>query len=502
MGCDDLIYNVLSYLERGVERYPDRTALADSDRHFTYSEVWKTAASAGNALRRALGRCGMPVAVMLERSSSDIMAFLSVLFAGSFYVPVDPTLPLERISSIFRTMKPAAVISPDTAADVPCSAPVFTVRELAQFDAPSADAWRGCKDTDPLYVIFTSGSTGEPKGVAVSHRSVIDMVEGFCDTFGFADGAVFGNQAPFDFDVSVKDIYISLAVGGTLEILEQRLFSFPGLLIDRLDERRVDTVIWAVPAMKIIASLNAFRDRVPHLSRVMFSGELMPPKTLEYWKEHLPDTAFVNLYGPTEITCNCTYYALSNGRDTESELPIGRAFPNCDVRLFDGDRMITDDGEVGEICVSGSCLALGYYNRPDETARAFVQDPTVAEYPARMYRTGDLAYRTDGLLYFCGRADSQIKHMGHRIELSEIELRTMSTSGVECAACVFDESVPRIILYYVGDAEPASLRAELRGSLPRYMLPGKILKRTTLPKTRTGKVDRRALLDESHRDLK
>ena len=437
-GCDLLIYNVLQYLKRSAERHPDRTAIADSERSLSYSEVWTTVSSAGNALQKELGRTGTPVAVMLNRSTDDLLAFFSVLFSGNFYIPIDPALPRERIMSIMRTMEPAAVIAA-SGTEVPYNdSPVFTLEVLAKNSAQAHDAWRFCKDTDPLYVIFTSGSTGEPKGVAVSHRSVIDMVDGFCEIFGFEEGSVFGNQAPFDFDISVKDIYISLAVCGTLEILEQRLFSFPGLLIDRLSERSVDTAIWAVPAMKIISSLNAFRDRVPPLRRVMFSGELIPPKTLDYWTSHLPDASFVNLYGPTEITCNCTYYDGIRAHCGGNEIPIGLAFPNCEVRLFVGDRLITGEGEVGEICVSGSCLALGYYNRPDETARSFVQDPTVSAYPSRMYRTGDLAVRRDGLLYFCGRADSQIKHMGHRIELSEIELKAMDIPGVECAAAVFD----------------------------------------------------------------
>ncbi len=159
--------------------------------------------------------------------------------------------------------------------------------------------------------IFTSGSTGRPKGVVVSHRSVIDFMEYFTELFSITAQDVIGNQAPFDFDVSVKDIYATLKAGATMEILPKQLFSFPAKLLDYLCERRVTTAIWAVSALCIISTLNGFSYRVPtHLNKILFSGEVMPVSHLNIWREHLPDALFVNLYGPTEITCNCTYYIV------------------------------------------------------------------------------------------------------------------------------------------------------------------------------------------------
>ena len=365
-----------------------------------------------------------------------------------------------------------------------------------QADAtPIVSPWCYQKDTDILYIIFTSGSTGDPKGVAINHRSVIDMAEQFTSAFQFAEGMIFGNQAPFDFDVSVKDIYLSLKVGGTLEILEKKLFSFPKLLIERLNARKVDTIIWAVPALNIISKLNAFKTIQPqYLKNIMFSGEIMPLETLRYWMAALPDTRFVNLYGPTEITCNCTYYIVTDVSQLAEAVPIGNAFPNCSVFLLSDDTLVTEAGQIGEICVTGSCLALGYYNRLDLTQSAFPQNPLVQEYPERMYRTGDLGCYQNGQLVFMGRKDTQIKHMGHRIEMTEIILCANTMPGVEASSCIYDEPAAKIHLFYQGSVEEKALYAHLRDKLPRYMLPAAFHPVSSFPKTRTGKIDNKALL--------
>lgn len=317
--------------------------------------------------------------------------------------------------------------------------------------------------------------------------------------FDFADGAVWGNQAPFDFDVSVKDIFLSLRVGGRLEILEKKLFSFPKLLLERLNERSVDTIIWAVPALKILARLHAFQTLRPlYLKNIMFSGEVMPPKTLQYWMQAVPQARFVNLYGPTEITCNCTYHIVQSADEVLQEVPIGRPFANCDVFLLDSGEPVREEGRTGEICVTGSCLSLGYYNRPQLSAQVFVQNPLNARFREPMYRTGDLGVWKNGSLLFAGRKDTQIKFMGHRIEMSEIELCANAAEGVEASACVFSDE--RLTLFYTGEAEEKALLARLRDRLPKYMLPSVCRRLERFPQNRTGKIDRRALLILSKED--
>ena len=488
-------YHVLAYLEESFRKYPDHIALADAKTGMTYGQVRAYVASCGSEIFRRIGGKGRPVGVCLRHDVYDVLAFLSIAYSGNFYVPLDITLPAERVGQMIAAIAPAAVFARE-GMKLPETLPaelVWIQEDCTSAFPPTDEPWRNAKDTDALYVIFTSGSTGVPKGVAVSHRSVIDMAEQFCAVFGFPENAVFGNQAPFDFDVSVKDIYLSLKVGGRLEILEKKLFSFPKLLIERLNERQVDTVIWAVPALKIMSSLDAFAGERPrYLRDVMFSGEVMPPKTLAYWQEKIPAARYVNLYGPTEITCNCTYYIVENDRDPEENIPIGRAFPNCSVFLLEGEEPV-EDGEAGEICVAGSCLALGYYNAPEQTEAAFTPNPLQKAYRETIYRTGDIGRICRGQLLYMGRRDAQIKHMGHRIEMSEIELCANSAEGVAVSACVYDGEGTRIVLFYQGTAEEKAVFAHMRGKLPKYMLPATVQKMESFPQTRTGKIDRKEL---------
>ena len=205
---------------------------------------------------------------------------------------------------------------------------------------------------------------------------------------------VIGNQAPFDFDVSVKDNYSTLKTGASMEIIPKRLFSIPTGLLDYLCDRKITTAIWAVSALCIITTLNGFTYRVPeHLDKILFSGEVMPVKHLNAWRSHLPGAMFVNLYGPTEITCNCTYYVVDRDFEPGSPIPIGLPFPNEKVFLLDeDDRLITAPGTCGELCVSGTALALGYYRDKEKTGASFVQNPLNQDDPETIYRTGDMAY--------------------------------------------------------------------------------------------------------------
>lgn len=230
----------------------------------------------------------------------------------------------------------------------------------------------------------------------------------------------------------------------------------------------------------------------------MFSGEVMPPKTLQYWMQAVPQARFVNLYGPTEITCNCTYHIVQSADEVLQEVPIGRPFANCDVFLLDGGEPVREEGRTGEICVTGSCLSLGYYNRPQLSAQVFVQNPLNSRFREPMYRTGDLGVWKNGSLLFAGRKDTQIKFMGHRIEMSEIELCANAAEGVEASACVFVDE--RLTLFYTGEAGEKALLARLRDRLPKYMLPSVCRRLERFPQNRTGKIDRRALLILSKED--
>ncbi|NLD86663.1 MAG: amino acid adenylation domain-containing protein [Clostridiales bacterium] len=489
-----MITNVITYLHNAAKNYPDKIALSDVRGEITYRELWNRTLSVGSLVSSRLGgRTSRGVFVTIERNFDSIVAFFGVALSGNFYVPVDLTLPHGRLMSIYDTVRPElCIIASKVKTNIPFEGCEIINLSEAQIYIPDDTLYERTIntviDTDPLYCIFTSGSTGVPKGVLISHRGVIDMAEQFVKTFSFDESAVFGNQAPFDFDVSVKDIYISLKCAATVHVLEKQLFLMVKRLIERLNDHKVNTLIWAASAMRIVSALRTFDKITPlYLRQVMFSGEALPVKVLNDWVSHIPDAEYVNLYGPTEITCNCTYYKI-NRRFSDSEaIPIGKPFVNSAVFLLDG-----------EICVRGSCLALGYYGDHERTEKAFCQNPLQSAYPEKIYRTGDLARYEDGDLIFLGRADSQVKHMGHRIELGEIEIHANAIGFITSACCLYDEKREKLTLFYEAkEQDDKAVFTSLKSALPAHMIPNRLVYMKTMPANRTGKIDR-ALLKKTY----
>ena len=497
-----MIRNILCYAEESARRFPGKTAFTDEETACTYDELIKSARAVGTRLGREVTP-GKPVPVLMEKGVKAIYAFMGIVSAGCFYILLDPKLPTERLRSVLDTLQ-AEVLLTDPAYDKPRERLEFDGKVImmeealqTQEDAEYLDNVRKqSRDVDPLYAIFTSGSTGVPKGVVVSHRSVIDFIEEFTRLFNITEHDVIGNQAPFDFDVSVKDIYSTLKCGATMQIIPKKFFSFPTKLLDYLVEREVTTLIWAVSALCIISTLKGFDYKVPQkIHKVIFSGEVMPVKHLNIWKKYLPEAMYVNVYGPTEITCNCTYHIIDREYEPGENLPIGKPFPNEKVFLLDEEeREVTKPGEKGEICVSGTALSLGYYNNPEQTAKAFVQNPLNQSYLEPIYRTGDLAYYgEDGNLYFASRKDFQIKHMGHRIELGEIETALETVEGLGRSLCMYDEAKGKILAFYEGDLEKKQIVRAIGTRLPGFMIPNVFVKVEEFPLTKNGKIDRKKL---------
>ncbi len=502
--------NVLEWLEASAERTPDKIAAADPDVELTFAELHDLARRVGSWL---VGQGVSPqsgVAFYLEKSPRALAAMFGAVYAGCFYSVLDVRQPASRICSICEQLDAPVVLADAlnierahemlegsgrriVALDEALAATVDDVR-LAKVRAQAADV-------DPLYVNFTSGSTGTPKGVVVSHRSVIDFIPVFVDTFGVGEDDVFGNQAPFDFDVSVKDIYSCMHVGARLQLIPRPYFTQPTVLMDYLVDAHVTTLVWAVSAMCFVSVMHAFDYRVPvDVRRVLFSGEVMPPKQLARWQTYLPDATYVNLYGPTEITCNCTYHVVDRAYQKDEVIPMGRAFDNECVFLLDEDDhevMPGVSGVEGEICVRGTALGLGYLGVPDLTARAFVQNPLNTRWIDPIYRTGDLArYNEDGDLVYASRKDHQIKHMGQRIELGDIEAAASGIEGVEQAVCTYDSKRKKIHLFFVGQTEQEDVSRSLREALPSYMVPNDTRRLEAMPLTKNGKVDRQLLAAE------
>lgn len=349
--------------------------------------------------------------------------------------------------------------------------------------------------TDPLYIIYTSGSTGNPKGVMTSHLSLMTYINAYCDVMHIEESDVLGNQSPLDYIAAIRDIYLPLKTGCSTAIIPKEYFMEPNAMFDYMNEKKVSSVGWSVSAFTILTSLGAFEEvGLKSLRKICFSGSVMPCRVLRKWQENLPEAHFVNQYGPTEATASCTYYSVDHTVEEDEVLPIGQAYDNYRVFLIDEHGNEPAVGEQGEICVCGPILALGYYNDKKRTEAAFTLNPLNKAYPERMYRTGDYGrLDEDGILHFCGRMDRQIKHMGHRVELDEVEHAANVVEGVAESCVIYNKAKEVLILFYTGDCDRRSLALALRDELPGFMVPRKIKKLEQLPKLPNGKYDMKKL---------
>ncbi len=494
--------SVLDFLDRSAASAPDRCAYEDADSSCTFYEAREAARSIGTALAERIHDTHVPVVVYLEKSVNAILSFFGAVYSGNFYCPLDTEMPAERVQLIMNVLNPRLVITDEAHRDAAlgfCAPEKVVLLEELIKSRPDEGVLQKIRasmtELDPLYVLFTSGSTGVPKGVLLNHRVVINYMEWLSEKFEFRGTDVFGNQAPFYFDISVHDIYGAAYFGAKMVIIPRYLFSFPAKLIGYMNEKQISTFLWVPSAMGIIAKLKAFRAGKPeYLRHAMFAGEVFPRKQLDYWVNTLPDLVYANLYGPTE-TYVCTAHIMDGTEQEDAPLPIGVPISNTEALILDDSGKPVPEGETGELCIRGSCLAMGYYNNPEKTAASFVQNPTVSAYPDRIYHTGDLVhYNSAGNLIYVSRKDFQIKHMGYRIELGEIENAVNRVSGIGDCACTYDSERKRIVLFYEGEKyEQKELLDRLSQLIPEYMLPGRIMYLDRMPRNANGKIDRTAL---------
>lgn len=491
--------NILELLEQSARKHPDKSAFIDENVIMSYEMLLRTSMSIGTSLLN-LGVRNRPIAVYLEKSVDLVSAMMGVVYSGNFYTVIDTDMPSDRIEKIFSTLKPAAVITDMSRLYKAINlsvATVFSVNDLSSSvpDNKKLKSIRSAQiDTDPVYCLYTSGSTGVPKGTILTHRNVLAYSEWVVNEFSFDERTVFANQTPFYFSMSVTDIFSTLRVGATLVMIPKQYFSFPIQLVELMNRHYVNTIYWVPSAISIVANMKVFDYLKPlYLKKVLFAGEVMPAKQLNYWIDSLGDEViFANLFGPTEATDICTYYTLKRRFRDDEPLPIGSACDNCDVFIIDDNGLESNEGEL---YIRGSFLASGYYNNPDKTAEAFVQNPINEAYPEICYKTGDLVKLNEaGELMYLGRKDFQIKRMGYRIELGEIETAACSFEGVKECACVYKADSDNLVLFYSADKlDDNELMDRLKRKLNDYMIPNRLVKLSVLPHNPNGKIDRLAL---------
>jgi amino acid adenylation domain-containing protein len=489
---------VTEYLDASAERFPNKTAFADEKQNITFAQLQKNSYKIATSL---IGKniAKKPVVILLDKSVECIACFMGVAYSGNFYTPIDTKMPISRMKKILEILQPEVMITDheheQMTKELEFNGEILKYEDLMLENEDVLKIKQRVKcliDTDILYVLFTSGSTGTPKGVIISHRSVIDYTEWVTETFEIDSNSIFGNQAPFYFDNSILDMYQTIKNAAMMYIIPERLFAFPVNLLQYLEEKKINVIFWVPSALCIVANLKALgKFKLSNLQKILFCGEVMPNKQLNAWRRSLPQALFANLYGPTEITDVCAYYIVDREFNDDESLPIGIPCKNTDILVLNEENKVGAKDEIGELCVRGTSLALGYYNNSQKTAETFVQNPLNENYPEIIYRTGDLVrYNEFGELLYVSRKDFQIKHMGHRIELGEIETAISAIRGIDSNCCIYDEKLRKIVLFYTGEVLEDTIVKQLKKSVPEYMIPNKKVHLEEMPFNLNGKIDR------------
>ena len=499
---------------------PEATALAFKDETLSYGVL----ESASNRLAQLLVAAGCRprdrVALLMPKSPAAIIAMLGALKAGAIYVPMDPDSPAVRLGRVLELADCRCVLAAGPVGsrlqealalancaqrplvgwmdELPAFAD-FTLRDLAA--QPSGAPALARAAGDAALILFTSGSTGQPKGVTLTHANVAAFLDWAIAYFGIREDDRVSQHAPLRFDISTFDIYGALWSGAEVHLVPPELNLLPHKLAQFIRESRL-TQWFSVPAvLNLLAKFEVVaQGDFPDLRRVLFAGEVLPTPTLAHWMRRLPHARFTNLYGPTETTISSSYYTLPGcPADERAPIPIGRACAGEELLVLDDKLQPVAAGETGELCIAGAGLSPGYWRDARRTGEAFVPGPG----GERIYRTGDLARRdAQGLVYFQGRADTQIKSRGYRIELGEIEAALHSVRWLRESAVVAVRSEGfegwLICCAYAcaqqdGALSTESLRRSLAALLPGYMLPARWLRCEALPKNESGKIDRVAL---------
>lgn len=496
--------NLLELFEESVAKFGVKEAIIDGERTISFRELDRRSDILAWQIREIVKSSNKPIAVVMPKSIEAVIADIAIMKSANIFMNLDIKTPVQRLNNIARLIEPILVITDvkneEMAKETIVDGEILTIESVewvTDIDKSIIEnLWKYVIDTDPFCIINTSGSTGTPKGVVLNHLSFLDFIYRSQEAFQIGYNEIMGSLSPIVFDIYVLELCMLMYRASTLVLLPAHLSAFPVKILKILQKRKVSFIFWVPTIMVNIANMGLLeKEPLPNLKLVWFAGEVFPTKQFNIWRRALPSTRFANLYGPIETAVDSIFYVVEREIPDDEPIPIGFAYRNTDIILLDDrNRKITEPNLEGEICVRGSSLALGYYNNPEKTAHAFVQNPLNSHYPERIYRTGDIALINEkGEIVFRGRKDSLIKHQGYRIELGEIEHVIVNTLQLVNNGCVvYNLDKKEVTLFYENKDEISSteFRTVLSKHLPRYMIPAVFIREDQLLRNTNGKIDR------------
>jgi amino acid adenylation domain-containing protein len=496
--------SIYNYFTETVAHFREKTAVVESEQSWTFGQLQNACHELSGAILTHGTPANSVVAVLLKKSFRTVVADLAITGVGCAYMNLDIKSPPARLEQIIGVIRPSLLITDMMGLSLllqiqGLSVPVINLDEINKFETdcetnPGEFRLESLIDTDPYCVINTSGSTGVPKGVVLNHRSFIDFMDWSVYELGINGTEVVGSLSPIIFDIFSYELCMLVFKGSTLCLIDERLAPYPSKILEILEKARVTYIFWVPTIMVNIANM-ALLDKylLRDLKMVWFAGEVFPTIHFNKWFDRFPDVRFVNLYGPIEITLDCTYYEIKERIPDDEPIPMGRPCRNTELLILNQDGSKTSDGQIGELYVRGTSLAMGYYNNSEQTLRAFVQNPLNKSYPEIVYKTGDLVVFLNELYYFKGRFDTMIKHLGYRVELAEIEHAILSSiAAVQNVCVVYSQRKKEIVAFCElrGELSLMSFRALLGKHLPSYMIPGRLEEVEKMPLNPNGKIDR------------